>query len=465
MLDEMKLKRNPLFSQKENDHPRYFMEIEMNGAIEGIQRLRLPISWRPQGGPHTRIKEIYSAQVVSTLVERGNLDDLTEGVKEVLLNMVQSGFASYLILLQAGETIPIYFRNGMLSARVMDGPQYQDTDVGRVFCGIRDYLMLFGRIKAPNQMRLNRVFPQDLRIHPLEFTLYYRGDNEIFIPVFSSEIGKEEFVISCEGRDFGGRNDLFSLRRDIAGYLMKNNRIESPCDLRVCELSFSKWGRLRPTVHEENLCLSYFGGEETKERLQIFSNGEELIAARSLDRGIDLYLGRDMEDLKNRVSRELKMDGSMKTSGSIVVENIEAKTLPTGWREKALKVLELIGKENDLLRLPPEVQEQRLGNAFKQYPFFELFYVMDRHGYQTTINIANPKYGDKISTAGKGVSRSFKKYFSEVKETNKSYISEAYLSTATDSFCITVSIPLKNSFGELEYVLAGDINLEDLGLI
>jgi hypothetical protein len=430
MLDDMKLKGNPLFSHKENDDPRYFMEIEINGTLEGVQKLRLPIFWRPQGGPHTRIKEIYSVQVVNTLIERGNLDDLTQGVKEALLNLVQSGFASYLILLQAGETIPIYFRNGMLSARVMDGPQYQDTDVGRVFCGIRDYLMLFGRIKAPNQMRLNRVSPQ-----------------------------------ACEGRDFGGRNDLFSLRRDIAGYLMENNRIESPCDLRVCDLSFSKWGRLRPTVHEENLCLSYFGGEETKERFQIFSNGEELIAARSLDRGIDLYLGRDMEDLKNRVSRELKMDGSMKTSGSIVVENIEAKTLPTGWREKALKVLELIGKENDLLRLPPEVQEQRLENAFKQYPFFELFYVMDRHGYQATMNIASPKYGDKISTAGKGVSRSFKKYFSEVKETNRSYLSEAYLSTATDSFCITVSIPLKNSFGELEYVLAGDINLDDLGLI
>ncbi len=465
MLDDMKLRRNPLFSQKENDYPRYFMEIEMNGSLEGIQKLRLPIFWRPQGGPHTRIKEIYSVQVVNTLIERGNLDDLTQGVKEALLDLVQSGLASYLILPQAGETIPIYSRNGMLSARVMDGPQYRDTDIGRVFCGIRDYLMLSGTVKAHNQMRLNRVSPNDLRVHPLEFTLCYRGDKEIFIPVFSSEGGEEEFITSYEGRDFGGRNDLFSLRRDIAGYLMEKNRIESPFDLRVCDLSFSRWGRLRTAVPSENLCLSYYGGEETKERLQIFSNGEELIAARSLDRGIDLHFGRNMEDLKNRVSRDLKMDGSMKTSGSIVVENIEAETLPTGWREKAIKVLELIGKENDLLRLPPEVQEQRLENAFKQYPFFELFYLMDRHGYQTTVNIVNPKYRDKISTAGKGVNRSFKKYFSEVKETSRSCTSEAYLSTATDSFCITVSIPLKNSFGELEYVLAGDINLEDLGLI
>jgi hypothetical protein len=465
MLDDMKLRRNPLFSQKENDYPRYFMEIEMNGTLEGVQKLKLPIFWRPQGGPHTRIKEIYSAQVVSTLIERGNLDDLTQGVKETLLNLVQSGFASYLILLHAGETIPIYYRNGMLSARVMDGPQYRDTDVGKVFCGIRDYLMLSGTVKASNQMRLNRVSPQDLRVHPLEFTLYYRGDKEIFIPVFSSEGGKEEFATSCEGRDFNGRNDLLSLRRNIAGYLMENNRIESPYDLRVCDLSFSRWGRLRPDVPAENLCLSYFGGEETKERLQIFSNGEELIAARSLDRGFELYFGKNLEDLKDRVSRDLRVDGSMKASGSLVVESMEAKTLPTGWREKALKVLELVGKENDILRLPPEVQEQRLQDAFRIYPFFELFYVMDRYGFQSTMNIVNPKYRDKISTAGKGVSRSFKKYFSEVKETNRFYLSEAYLSAATDSFCITVSIPLKNSFGELEYVLAGDINLEDLGLI
>lgn len=464
MLDNMKLKRNPLFSKKESDHPRYFMEIEMNGAFEGHQRLKLPIFWRPQGGPHTRIKEIYSAQVLSILVERGNLDDLTEGVKEVLLNMVQSGFPSYLILLQIGETISIYLRNGTLSARVLDGPQYQDSDVGRVFCGIRDYLKLSGRVKAPSQMRLNRVSPQDLRIHPLEFTLYHREDKEILIPVFAAR-GKDGFTISFEGRDFSGKNGLLSLRRNVVHYLVEKNRIASPYDLLVCDLSFSRWGRLRTTLHEENNCFSYFGVEESKERLPIFSDGDELIAVRSLDRGFELHFGKNLEDLKGRLSSDLRVAGSMKASGSMVVESIETKTLPTGWRDKALKVLELIGKENDLLRLPPEAQEQRLGDAFKEYPFFELFYVIDRYGFQTTMNIVNPKYRDKISTGGKGVHRSFKKYFSELRETNRPYISEAYLSTATDNFCITVSVPLKNSFEELEYVLAGDINLEDLGLI
>ena len=465
MLDNMRLKRNPLFSRRENDHhPRYFMEIEMNGGLEGIRGLKLPIFWRSQGGPHTRIKEIYSANVVNTLVERGNLDDLREGVKEILLNLVQSGFLSYLILLQAGETIPIYLRNGSLTARVLDGPQYQDRDVGRGFCGIRDYLMLSGKVKSPKQMRLTRVSPQDLRMYALEFTLYYGGDKEVFIPVFPG-IGDDDFSISFEEREFSEYDDLFSLRRHIANYLLEKKRMESPYDLMVCDLSFSRWGRLKPALQEKNRCLSYFGAGEKKDSLPIFQNGLELIAARSLDRGFELYLGKDPEDLKDRVTRDLRRDGLIRPSDSVVVEDIEARTLPTGWREKALKVLELIAKENDLVRSPVEVQEQRLGNAFKQYPFFELFYLMDRYGYQVTMNIVNPKYRDKISTAGKGVNRSFKKYFSEVRETNRSYISEAYLSTATDNFCITASVALKNPFEELEYVLAGDINLDDLGLI
>ncbi len=465
MLDNMRMKRNPLFSRRENDHhPRYFMEIEINGALQGIPGVKLPIFWRPQGGPHTRIKEIYSATVVNTLVERGNLDDLTEAVKEALLSLVQSGFPNYFILLQAGETIPVYLRNGSLTARVLGGPQYQDTDVGRLFSSIRDYLILSRKVNAPKQMRLTRISPQDLRMHAPEFMLYYGGDKEILIPVFPA-MGDEHFSTSFEGRNFGDNNDLFSLRRHIANYLMEKNRMESPYDLMVCDLSFSRWGRVKPALQEENRCLSYFGAGEKKDSLPIFHNGLELIAARSLDRGFELYLGKDPEDLKNRVTRDLRREGLIRPSDSVVVEDIEARTLPTGWREKALKVLELIAKENDLVRSPVEVQEQRLGSAFKQYPFFELFYLMDRYGYQVTMNIVNPKYRDKISTAGKGVNRSFKKYFSEVRETNRSYISEAYLSTATDNFCITASIPLKNPFGELEYVLAGDINLDDLGLI
>ncbi len=464
MLSDLKLRRNPLFSQRESNHPRYFMEIEMNGVLEGVERLSLPIFWRPQGGPHTRIKEIYSANVVNTLVERGNLDDLTEGVREVLLALVQSGFPRYLVLLQAGETIPIYIRNGSLTARVMDGPQYRDTDVGRVFCGIRDYLMLVGRVKSPKQIRLTRVSPHDMRMHPLDFNLHYGGMKEILIPVFPAG-GNEEFAVSFEGRDFSERNDLFSLRRNVANYLLETNRMESPYDLMVCDLGFSRWGRLRMDLHEENRCFSCFGTNETKERLAIFHNDVELIAVQSLDRGFDLYFGEDLEDLKNRVYRCLRERGLTKAAGSLVVEDIEAKTLPTGWREKAVKVLELIARENDILRLPVEVQERRLGDSFKQYPFFELFYLMDRYGYQVTINIVNPKYRDKISNAGKGVNRSFKSYFFEVSKTNRFYISEAYLSTATDTFCITASVPLKNPFGELEYVLAGDINLNDLGLI
>ncbi len=465
MLDDIRLRRNPLFSRRENDHhPRYFMEIEINGALQGIPGVKLPIFWRPQGGPHTRIKEIYSANIVNTLVERGNVDDLMKAVKEVLLSLVQSGFPSYLILLQAGETIPLYFRNGSLTARALDGPQYQDTDVGRVFCSIRDYLMLSRKVKSPKQMRLTRVSTQDLRMHPLEFILYYGGDREILIPVFPG-MGDGDFTISIEGRDFSGQHDFFSLRRTIAGYLMEKGRMESPFELMVCDLSFSRWGRLKPALREENRCLSYVGAEEKKDRLPIFHNGVELIAARSLDRGFELYLGKDLEDLKKRVTRGLRRDGLIRPSSSVVEEDIEARILPTGWREKALKVLELVAKENDLMRFPAEIQEQRLGDAFKQYPFFELFYLMDRYGSQVTMNIVNPKYRDKISTAGKGVDRSLKKYFSEVREMNRSYISEAYLSTATDNFCITVSVPLKNPFGELEYVLAGDINLDDLGLI
>lgn len=139
-----------------------------------------------------------------------------------------------------------------------------------------------------------------------------------------------------------------------------------------------------------------------------------------------------------------------------------AGVFQVSWHETSTNSLSGLVAGREMWRLPPHVQQEVLAAAFGRYPFFELFYVMDAGGRQVTDNIVNPRYSSQISAAGRGMDRSGKLYFSEVRQGIKPYVSDVYLSSATRSFCITVAVPLVDPEGRFLGVVAGDININDL---
>jgi CBS domain-containing protein len=106
-----------------------------------------------------------------------------------------------------------------------------------------------------------------------------------------------------------------------------------------------------------------------------------------------------------------------------------------------------------------EMWEYVLQDAFKDYPYFEIFYIIGERGVQVSNNVINPRIKYPIKTGRKGADRSEKPYFKMAKE-GDIYISEIYLSQATDDFCITLSSKFR--YGEKLYVLAGDINYTEV---
>ncbi|MFN7064701.1 MAG: CBS domain-containing protein [Aquificaceae bacterium] len=100
-----------------------------------------------------------------------------------------------------------------------------------------------------------------------------------------------------------------------------------------------------------------------------------------------------------------------------------------------------------------------LYDIFKTYPYFELFYIMGEKGLQVSNNVVNPKISYPIKTGKKGADRSDKDYFKRA-TLEDVYISNIYISQATDDFCITVS--KKFSYGDKSYTLAGDINYREV---
>jgi methyl-accepting chemotaxis protein len=99
-----------------------------------------------------------------------------------------------------------------------------------------------------------------------------------------------------------------------------------------------------------------------------------------------------------------------------------------------------------------------LSAAFADSAAFELVYVMDESGRQVSSNVVNPSCAGKIATSGFGVDRSAKEYFRSPAQSLGAYHSPAYLSSASGSLCITVSVPLVDAGGTLRGVLAADID-------
>lgn len=142
---------------------------------------------------------------------------------------------------------------------------------------------------------------------------------------------------------------------------------------------------------------------------------------------------------------------------SVIICEYEAKELIVKIKEQITKdfkkVLERINREDR------ELWEYVLYDFFKEYSYFELFYIMNEKGIQISNNVINPKIKYHIKAGKKGADRSEKMYFKQAMK-DGIYISDIYISQATDDFCITLSA--KFQYKDKTYVLAGDINYKEI---
>ncbi len=142
---------------------------------------------------------------------------------------------------------------------------------------------------------------------------------------------------------------------------------------------------------------------------------------------------------------------------TLILHDPSKQKLITNIKKKILQDFKSIVEE---LRISPkDMWEHTLYDMFETYPYFELFYVISAKGLQITNNIVNPKVDYFVAQGKKGADRSDKPYFRQALSEG-CFISDVYLSRATDDFCITVS--QRFSYEGKTYVLAGDINFKQI---
>ncbi|WP_371265945.1 hypothetical protein [Pseudomonas sp. NFR16] len=108
----------------------------------------------------------------------------------------------------------------------------------------------------------------------------------------------------------------------------------------------------------------------------------------------------------------------------------------------------------------PGAAERFMGEILQRDQRFELFYMVDRNGVQISENVGldiDPK-----AASCKGRNWAQRPWFREVAKQLGSYITPVYRSSATDDFCITVSVPIFAGDGQLHRVLAADVRLSAL---
>jgi len=164
------------------------------------------------------------------------------------------------------------------------------------------------------------------------------------------------------------------------------------------------------------------------------------------------------DELRNRAR---KIEGSVfivhGLQPKLVLHDPTKQKLITNIKKKILADFKEIVES--LRATPKDMWEHVLYDMFDRYPYFELFYIMSARGLQITNNIINPKVDYFVAQGKKGTDRSEKPYFRQA-VAEGSFISDVYLSKATDDFCITVSESF--NYEGKTYVLAGDINFKQI---
>lgn len=105
--------------------------------------------------------------------------------------------------------------------------------------------------------------------------------------------------------------------------------------------------------------------------------------------------------------------------------------------------------------------DQALEQGMLPLGYLELVYLTDANGLQISSNVLRSGQTVTLDTMALGKDWSRRDWFRKVRETGRPYISELYKSQATDTFCLTISVPVYRGEAWVG-VLGADINFEHL---
>nr|WP_320010299.1 methyl-accepting chemotaxis protein [uncultured Desulfobulbus sp.] len=127
---------------------------------------------------------------------------------------------------------------------------------------------------------------------------------------------------------------------------------------------------------------------------------------------------------------------------------------------KAEQAVLLLGTLPDICQ-PGLGTDRALEEAIRSLGYLELVYLTDTNGRQISSNVLRNNQTITSDTSARGKDWSRREWFRKVRETARPYISKLYRSEATDTFCLTIAVPVYRGEAWMG-VLGADINFEHL---
>ncbi len=158
-----------------------------------------------------------------------------------------------------------------------------------------------------------------------------------------------------------------------------------------------------------------------------------------------------MNNMFDSISNLTQMNKSLKGHIASFAKNYEITPTVQEYINRGRATLREMVEIKALAAMDNKVCTAILREKIKEYPYFELFAVMDREGLRKAITL---DYEEKEVY----VNFSHRPYFKEAIK-GKEYQSEPYISVDTNSYCIAVSVPVKDGKGGTAGILMGDLIL------
>ncbi|RUM29827.1 MAG: glycine dehydrogenase [Aquifex sp.] len=377
----------------------------------------------------------------------------------------------YLTVLKEGKPIGVVFRKDV------EGVTRKDLiagDLSRLAVKIRDFnlerdgligiIELLPIIREPiivtdKKGKYIGVLTYDVLLH------YITKYREYIIPLIQhirKSLGKEAYLYIFGIKNLKGFKEKFGYEKTKGLIKILYEDIQESFSGEIEEIAETEeiWMLSQEPPEKEKVKALF--GEFFKEYSVLFADYPEAslygisINLRYVDSQENLY--KKIKELRGRAK---------KISGYIfVVHSIQPKLILYDPRKKKLlknikeKILsDFLEIVEELVNSPKDIWEFVLYDMFKKYTYFELFYLISSSGLQISNNIVNPNVNYFVAQGKKGADRSERPYFKETMEKGE-YISDIYLSKATDDFCITVAKRFEHN-GKV-YILAGDINFKEI---
>ena len=314
-------------------HPslKYFMEIDLSDLVIHPQRVTIPIHHHLLTTPQGILRELYTADIAGFHLQAGNVHNIQRLVKSFIPALVSyARLPDYVFVASRSHHIyPVYTVGDEVIATTPGGPVFRHVELAKVRARLMDYLVTTGELAPPGQgekLHVRGVSRSTLALLRPVFYLKKRipGQTEFWAPVFEAEDGRSIYAYVASAKrevPIDGRNEVLALWEVCADALIADQRLRERYDLRPDRLMPDYWERLEPTLERERyrLAVSDHYAPGGGIQLPLYRNDRFSIAVevRKGENRFGLFLGRDREDLRERVARDFVRRGLIDSPESV----------------------------------------------------------------------------------------------------------------------------------------------------